>query len=427
MDFLAEGSADTALSDSQCVTLVDALIDRLSAGGPLRRVLIIPPDYTRRHSGAGALTVALWNRLHPATHVDILPALGTHRMMPDADIAEMFPGIPRERFFEHDWRRGVVTLGEIPGSVFREASEGRVDYPATVQVNRMLVEGGYDRIISVGQLVPHEVVGIANHSKNVFIGVGGADLIGKSHYLGAVFGMERIMGRAKTPVRDVLDYAGRVLAPHLPLVYLLTVRSHDAEGRLVTRGLFAGDDTGCFERGAALSRRVNLDRLDRAPATVVVWLDPREYRSTWLGNKAIYRTRMAVADGGRLIVLAPGVREFGEQPGIDKLIRQYGYRGTPAILEAVRTQADLAGNLAAAAHLIHGSSEGRFSITYCPGGLTCAEIEQVGYEYGDLAEMEQWYNVKDLRPGWNSLPGGEVFFVSNPGLGLWGTPDRLGD
>jgi hypothetical protein len=348
----------------------------------------------------------------------------------------MFPGVPHSVFHAHDWRNGVTALGELPASLVRQLSEGKLDVAIKVELDRLLTERTWDAIISVGQLVPHEVIGIANHAKNVFVGVGGSDLINKSHWLGAVHGIERIMGRADTPVRAVLDYASTHLARHLPIVYLLTVRARlsprplysGGEGRtnLVTRGLYAGDDRACFERGAKLCRQVNLDRLERAPKKVVVYLDPLEYKSTWLGNKAVYRTRMAIADAGELIVLAPGVRCFGEDPTIDRLIRRFGYRGTPATLEAVRAHPVLAANLSASAHLIHGSSEGRFTITYCPGHLSRADIEGVGFRYGDLAATAKRYDPQQLRDGWNQLADGEeVYYISNPALGLWGTADRF--
>ncbi len=131
--------------------------------------------------------------------------------------------------------------------------------------------------------------------------------------------------------------------------------------------------------------KVNFTVLDEAPRKMVVYLDPEEFHSTWLGNKAVYRTRMAIADGGELIVLAPGVKTFGEDRQIDGLIRKYGYTGTPRVMQLVRETEDLPKNLSAAAHLIHGSSEGRFRITYCPGHLSREEIESVGYGYADLA------------------------------------------
>jgi nickel-dependent lactate racemase len=426
MLYVAEGGADAELSDDQFLKAADVLLERLAARGPLRRVLLIPPDYTRAHSGAGPLTCRLFERLRERADVAILPATGTHFPLEESERLEMFPGIPPQSFRVHDWRNGVVTLGEVPAGVVAELSEGKVQLPAAVQVDRLLTDSAWDAIISVGQLVPHEVIGIANPVKNILVGAGGHDMIHKSHWLGAVYGMERIMGRVRTPVRALLTWAAERFLGGLPITYLLTVRSLTADGRLVTRGVFAGDDDACYARGAELCRAVNLDVLDRAPAKVVVSLDAQEYKSTWLGNKAVYRTRMAIADGGELVVLAPGVRQFGEDAAIDQLVRRFGYRGTPATLAAVAANPELSGNLSAAAHLIHGSSEGRFRTTYCPGKLTRAEIEGVGYEFGDLDTMNDHYRPDRLRPGWNEVGGEDVFYVPNPALGLWGTAKRFG-
>jgi nickel-dependent lactate racemase len=426
MEFIREGSAETVIDEQRVGGLLDSLLTQLRQRRPLRRVLLLPPDITRLHSWAGPLTCLLQERLAQDAAVAVLPATGTHTPMTEDEIARMFPTVPRSCFHAHDWRRGVVSLGEVPAALIRRVSGGHLDFAVQVEVDRLLALGNWDVILSIGQLVPHEVAGIANHSKNVFVGAGGSDFINKSHWLGAVHGIERTLGRADNPVREVLQHAAEGPGRGLPVVYLLTVRARDASGRLVTRGLFAGDDAACFRHGAELCRRVNLDVLERAPRKVVVYLDPLEYRSTWLGNKAVYRTRMAIAGGGELVVLAPGVRTFGEDPAIDLLVRTFGYRGTPATLEAVRTRPELAANLSAAAHLIHGSSEGRFAITYCPGHLEPGEIEKVGYQFGELDTMLRRYPPDRLKDGWNTLPGGEeVFYVSNPALGLWCTADRF--
>jgi nickel-dependent lactate racemase len=292
-------------------------------------------------------------------------------------------------------------------------------------VDKLLVEGGFDLILSIGQVVPHEVIGMANYNKNIFVGTGGSEGIHKSHFLGAVYGMERIMGRADTPVRRVLNYASENFARHLPIVYVHSVVAKNQRNELAVRGLFVGDDAACFERAAELSLRVNFVMLDHPIRKAVVYLDPAEFKSTWLGNKSIYRTRMALADHAELIVLAPGVREFGEDPAIDRLIRRYGYVGTPAVLQAVKSNADLAANLSAAAHLIHGSSEGRFTITYCPGHLSKEEIEGVNFRFADLGTMMKRYNPATLQDGPNVVDGEEVFFISNPALGLWAHRGRF--
>jgi nickel-dependent lactate racemase len=399
--------------------LRQALHQALDAIGPRRRVIAVPPDITRYHSRAGDLTQFAFEYYRDCL-TRILPATGTHTPMTRAESETMYPGLPRERFAIHDFRNGLATLGEVPTGFIREQSGGRLDFSWPVQIDKLLVEGNHDLILSIGQVVPHEVAGMANYNKNILIGAGGAESISRSHYLGAVYGMERIMGRADNPVRRVLNYATDHFARRLPVLYLLTVVSGGA-----LRGLFIGDDIECFERAARLSLEVNFAMLERPLRKAVVYLDPMEFKSTWIGNKAIYRLRMAMADGGELIVLAPGVRQFGEDPGIDALIRKYGYAGTPATLQAVAENADLAANLSAAAHLIHGSSEGRFTVTYCPGQLSREEIERAHFRYAPLGPMLERYDPGRLSDGVNIVDGEEVFFVSNPALGLWAHSGRF--
>jgi nickel-dependent lactate racemase len=413
-------------SDLSVVDLEEGLFHALRALGRRDRVLAIPPDMSRFHSRAGDLTRSAYEFFGERLSA-ILPAVGTHAAMTRGQIAKMFGCVPFELFHTHNWRKDVVTLGEVPAEYVREQSEGKLNYTWPVQINRMLVEGGFDLILSIGQVVPHEVIGMANYNKNILVGTGGPDSINRSHFLGAVYGMERIMGRSDTPVRRVLNYAARQFIHDLPIVYVLTVVGTNEDGRLGVRGLYIGDDDECFQKASELSLKVNFFMLDTEIRKAVVYLDPEELRSTWLGNKAIYRTRMALADGAELIVLAPGVKEFGEDATIDRLIRKHGYFGTPATLRAVEKDPELADNLGAAAHLIHGSSEGRFNITYCPGGLSRKEICDAGFGYADLQSMTKKYNPQKLKYGYNQVEGEEVFFVPNPGLGLWAYRGRFDD
>jgi nickel-dependent lactate racemase len=424
MIYFARGSTQGRITDAELRSGLAEAFEKLGRRG---RVLAIPPDYTRFHSMAGRITEMAWEHYGPAL-ADILPALGTHFAMTDNEIRAMFGATPASLFRVHQWRDDLETLGRIPPEFIREVSEGKLSYDWPAQVNRLLVAGGHDLILSIGQVVPHEVMGMAGYNKNIFIGTGGREAINKSHYLGAVYGMERMMGRADTPVRRVLNCAAERFTAQLPIVHALTVVGREPDGSLALKGLFVGDDHECFRRAAELSLRVNFTMVEEPLSKVVVWLDPDEFKSTWLGNKAIYRTRMAIADGGELVVLGPGIRQFGEDPVIDGLVRKYGYVGTPRILQLVEENADLRESLGVAAHLIHGSSEGRFSITYCPGGLSRAEVETAGFRHGDLDAMRGRYDPAALREGWNDLPGGErVYFISNPAIGLWSSRDRFRD
>jgi nickel-dependent lactate racemase len=419
--FCAIGSADTDLSPQQLQHLLDESLAKL---GQRNRVLVVPPDQSREHSRAGELTNYAWQYYGDRLQA-VLPALGTHTAMGPDQITRMFGDVPQNLFRVHNWRTDVETLGEVPSEFIREQSEGKLSYAWPAQVNRLISKGGFDLILSIGQVVPHEVIGMANYTKNILVGTGGREGINRSHYLGAVYGMERIMGRAENPVRAVLNYASDRFLHHLPIVYVLTVVSRRTEVGLAVRGLFIGDDSECFHLAADLSLKVNFEILDQPIQKAVVYLDPHEFHSTWLGNKAVYRTRMALADGADLIILAPGVKEFGEDKTIDSLIRKYGYRGTPATLAAVNVNADLASDLSAAAHLIHASSEGRFNITWCPGHLTREEVESVGFSYADLNTMLKRYDPGKLTHGQNQIDGEEIFFIGNPGLGLWAHRNRL--
>jgi nickel-dependent lactate racemase len=422
MLYFERGSATDRLTGDDLRAGLHAALAQL---GLRRRVLVVPPDFTRFHSQAGLLTRLAYDYFGSKL-TDVLPALGTHAAMTPEQIAEMFPGVPADLFRVHNWRTGITTVGEVPAEFVRKVSEGAADFSWPAQLANLIVNGGHDLILSIGQVVPHEVVGMANYNKNLFVGTGGAEGINKSHFVGAAYGMERMMGRADTPVRRILNYAGEHFTKHMPIVYVHTVVGRDADGLLQVRGLYVGDDAEVFNKAAALSLQVNFEMLDAPLSKVVVFLDPAEFKSTWLGNKSIYRTRMAMADQGELIVLAPGLKEFGEDAEIDRLIRKYGYHGTPATLKDVKANAELRNNLSAAAHLIHGSSEGRFSITYCPGHLTRQEIESVGFRYAELTAMTRRYDPSTLKDGWNILPDGErIFFISNPALGLWAFRGRF--
>jgi len=421
MLYYQRGSKTDVLSSED---LKKGLFEALDKLGKKKKVLVIPPDFTRYHSRAGELTNFAW-QYYSEVLTDILPALGTHFEMKESEITKMFGDIPKSLFRVHNWRDDIVTVGIVPSEFVEEVSEGKVNFQWEAQVNKLLIEGNFDLILSIGQVVPHEVVGMANYNKNIFVGTGGVEGINKSHYLGAAYGMERMMGRADTPVRKVLNYASEHFTRDMPIVYVQTVVGKNEEGALETKGMFIGDDVECFNKAAKLSLEVNFEMLDKPLKKVVVYLDPEEFKSTWLGNKSVYRTRMAIDDGGELIVLAPGLKEFGEDKTIDKLIRKYGYVTTPEVLKLVEQNEDLRENLSAAAHLIHGSSENRFTITYCPGYLTKEEIESVNFQYADLDEMTKKYDPSKLKDGFNIVEGEEIFYISNPAIGLWAYKERF--
>ena len=422
MELCYRAKTEKGLSGQEILSGVLASIE----GEKPKRALLLPPDFTRYHSNAGLITNMYYHVLTDrGCNVDIMPALGSHVPVTREQADKMFGDIPFEKFIAHSWRNDVVQIGRVPGELISEWTGGLWTEPVTAEINRRVMEDCYDLIISVGQVVPHEVIGMSNHAKNLFVGVGGSDMINKSHMIGAVYGMERMMGRDHTPVRRLFDYCLENFIKDRPIIFALTVTTAPG-GDICTHGLFIGDTRKLLEEAIALSQKKNIDFVETGIRKCVVYLDPSEFRSTWLGNKAIYRTRMAIADGGELIVLAPGVERFGEDAEMDRLIRRYGYRGRLKVLESFKESTELRQNMGAAAHLIHGSSDGRFRITYAVKSITQDEMRRVGFDAVSYSEAVKKYDPQRLSYGYNSMEDGEeIYFIPNPALGLWIDRERF--
>jgi nickel-dependent lactate racemase len=414
-----------------------------------KRVLLLPPDITRMHSGAGRLTEILYNLLAGEADVHVIPTLGQHGPHTPEENRQMFGSIPNERIHAHDWRGGSVPVGEIPARFVDEATQGAADWAIPIVLNRMLIEEPWDLIINIGHVVPHEVLGFANHNKNYFIGLGGKDLICAAHMAAASCGIENNLGNLITPVRACFNRAEDEYLGHLPDVYVQVVLAHKEQGAgsmergvrsreqndsplqapsstLVHTGVYVGDDLETYLAAARQSRDENITVFDEPVQKIVCVMQGDEFFSTWVANKAVYRTRMALADGGELVIIAPGLKRFGEQPEVDAFIRKYGYVGTPRVMEQYRSNADMQDLAHATAHLIHGSSEGRFAITYAPGHLTQKEIEGVNFRYAEINATIARYQPERCRQGWNTTPDGERFyFIPTPSAGLWATRQKL--
>jgi len=423
MVFFSEGAADLTIDRNRISDLIDNMLEKL---GNISRVLILPPDITRYHSYSGEITCMLYSKLKNNSYIEIMPTIGTHLPLSEEESDMMYKGIPYEIFRRHDWKNDIVRIGTIPSEIIRELTDGLVDFPVHCEINKTLIEGRWDQIISVGQLVPHELVGIANFNKNIFIGVGGKDIIDKTHFIGALYGLEKMMGHISSPVRKVLNYMSKNFTNQLPVSYILTVRGVNNDEQIVTRGIYAGNDEECYLRGAALCQEVNIKLLRKEYKKVIAYLDPEEFKSTWVGNKAIFRTRMAIANGGELIILCSGINTFGEDPVNDLIIRKYGYQNTEKLLKAVSENIDLTNNLTPVSHLIVSSPENRFKVIYAVKKLSRKEIESVYCNYADYEEIVKKYNPSKLKEGENIMPDGEeIFYVSNPAQGLWAEINRF--
>jgi nickel-dependent lactate racemase len=392
----------------------------------LRKVLLLPPDLTRAHSGAGKITETLYKALAEQCDVHVIPTLGQHVPHTAEQNRWMFGEIPNNRIHIHDWLGGVTRVGTIPAKLVEQSTGGISDWDIPIDLNTSLMRESWDLIINIGHVVPHEVLGFANHNKNYFIGLGGKETICTSHMAAAIYGIENNLGELITPLRHCFNWAENEYLGALPDVYLQVVMKRSPDDRLVTCGVYVGDDLETYLMAARASKRENITIVEEPIQKIVAVMQGDEFHSTWVANKAVYRTRMALADGGELLIIAPGLQRFGEQESVDALIRKYGYRGTLDTLKQYRENVDLQRLAHATAHLLHGSSEGRFTISYAPGYLDQEEIEQVGYNYVPLEEALKRYPPDRMTEGWNTMPDGEkVFFISTPSSGLWATKQRM--
>lgn len=424
MWFCEEGRPiDAAQQRELMMRLVDDIRARM--GPAIRSALLVPPDRTRYDSGGGDLTNALYHVLAPGCRTDVMPALGQHLPHTPEENRWMFGDIPEERIQAHGWESACARVGEVSGEFVRYATDGSADWPIPIDINEAVVKGGYDVVVSIGQVVPHEVLGFANHNKNIIIGVGGGSTIRASHLVSGCCGIEDTLGQIVTPLRACFNDAERNYLPDVPIVYVLAVKTRDASNEPVLSGLYMGDDMETYIRAARYARAHTVNVFDRPIRKAVCFMDGREYQSTWVANKGIYRTRMVLAEGGQLIVIAPGVRCFGDYEYVDRLIRQYGYKGRHHLMQACESDDEFRTLGHVPAHLIHGSSEDRFTVTYAPGGLTREDVEQVGYQYMDIGRALETYNPETLSEGFNTVDGEEIFFIGSPGQALWSSRNRF--
>ncbi|MBN1463192.1 MAG: DUF2088 domain-containing protein [Paludibacteraceae bacterium] len=406
----------TLLSAKKCLEHINA--------SP-KKVLLLPPDITRAHSGAGKITNILYHFFSASADVYVMPTLGQHVPHTPEQNKWMFGNIPEEKVLVHDWIKDGKHLGIIPADYVSKITEGKANWDIPVNVNRRLVDEKWDIILNIGHVVPHEVLGFANHNKNYFIGLAGKEMICASHMAAACYGIENNLGNLVTPLRHCFNKAQTEFLNHLPDAFIQVVMKYNANGKLVHSGFYCGNDVDTYLLAAEQSKAENITIVPPLKKVIAV-MQGDEFFSTWVANKAIYRTRKAMADGGELIIIAPGLKRFGEQDEVDDIIRKYGYSGTPKVMKAWKENYELQDLTHATAHLIHGSSEGRFKITYAPGHLTKEDIEQVNFNYLEYNKAIEMYHPEKLKDGFNTLPNGEeVYFISTPSAGLWTTKDKL--
>ncbi len=301
--------------------LARELPDALVAG---RKILVLTPDGTRT-CPLPLLVQALGRILGPrARQLDFLVALGSHPVLEEAQIMKLYglsPEVrsglfPRSRFLSHRWDipETLVPLGVISGAEIEELSGGLFREPVAVEINRLIFD--YDLLLLLGPVFPHEVAGFSGGNKYLFPGISGGSFLHFTHWLGAVITCWQTIGRKDTPVRRLLDRAaGLVPVPRLGISLAV-----GRDGALA--GLFGGTPEQAWSRAADLAERLHVVHTGRTYHTVL-GLAPAMYDELWVGGKVMYKLEQVVAEGGRLIICAPHIRELSRTWGSE--LRRIGY------------------------------------------------------------------------------------------------------
>jgi len=405
---IGEGSADTDLNHEQLSAIVEQALEIIKPG---ERILAIIPDKTRDDNTD--ILFPITSRILDQRSVksfDALVAQGTHPPMSPAQKVfklglDQFTGT----VFDHRWDRpeDLITLGELTADQVTELTAGLITKAVPVTLNKLLAPGIYDTVLVFGATVPHEVAGFAGGAKYFFPGVAGPELTHMTHWLGALAGIETIIGEVETPTRRLIE-AATALVP-AKIISLNTVLSRDDEGRLITYALFAGEIREALRKAAAVSGQVHIKYTGRKYKRVVALLDPH-YDELWVGGKASYKLGAIIEDGGELIIYAPHLTKISETHG--ELIEKYGYAPLESVRDMLGVSEELRENLCIAAHLAHVTYAGRldehghvvprYRITMASGldERTCRQVnlgyvDYRGFDYESLRDDPDTLIVKD--------------------------------
>jgi nickel-dependent lactate racemase len=289
-----------------------------------KKVLMIVPDGTRT-APVGLMFQTIYEQLGVVTEkLDVMVALGTHPPMSDDAICRRLEisGVDRNstyqhvRFFNHEWHNplSLSRVGVIPAEEIEALSNGLFSMDVPVDVNKRVFE--YDRILIVGPVFPHEVVGFSGGNKYLFPGISGPDLLNFFHWLGAVITTPKVIGSKWTPVRRVVDRAAAML-PIEKVCMAMVVRPDES-----LAGLFIGTPEQAWDDASELSKQIHITYKDR-PFHTILSCAPSMYNEIWTAGKAMYKLEPVLADGGELILYAPHVREISATHG--RTIREIGY------------------------------------------------------------------------------------------------------
>ena len=397
-DLFGEGSPEANLGRVAMRSIINDALSPIPEGS---RVVAIVPDKTRDDTTHILLPMAIDELTDKRLgSFEVLIAQGTHAPMTDSEKyaktgREAWATWTREsEIHDHRWNNPseLIELGELGSETVSELTGGTYSEGVKVSVNRRISPANCDVVLIFGAVLPHEVAGFAGGAKYLFPGVSGRELTNVTHWIGALSGIESVIGRVDTPVRRMIEAAADMVPARI--ISFSSVVSRVNDGTMKTRALFAGDLRKTFRAAAEVSRDAHIRRTGRKYKRVVALLD-RHFDELWTGGKASYKLGGIIEDGGELIIYAPHLTQFSRTHG--KKIERFGYAPIERIKELAASEPELAEDLCVAAHLAHvayagaraddGSVGGRFRITLA-SQISRERCERANLGYTEPAELD---------------------------------------
>ncbi len=384
---MGEGFADRSLTTDEVRQIVSSAGDEMQVAD--KRVLVIIPDGTRTMPMPLMFELLQQEVGERAAACDYLVALGTHPLMRDAQLSALV-GKPvinglcgATKVVNHRWDlpETFAELGVIPKEEAERISCSLLEEAIPVRINRMIID--YDQVLICGPVFPHEVVGFSGGNKYLFPGIGGPEIIGLTHWLGALLGSYELIGTHSTPVREVIDAAAELVK--VPVACLAAVITEDG-----VSGLYFGRAKEAWRAAADLSAQKHIVWIDQ-PFSKVLSVMPSLYDDLWTAAKGMYKVEPAVADGGEVIIYAPHISEVSYTHGgdIDKIgyhCRDYFVKQWEKFKDAPRS---------VLAHSTHLHGKGTYD---AEGGLESPRIK-VTLATGIPEERCRRINLGYLDPG----------------------------
>lgn len=343
-----------------------------------------------------------------------------------AERAELLPTIPADSF-QATANLRQLPVGEIPADVVREACGGLIEDPLPLTLPALFNAETWDGVVNLEAVVPNDLLGFTGPPQNRWLGLAGREFLNAASRIALLSGWENNIANLVAPLRQCLFWADKNCWPaNLPRLDIAVVWGDNFRNERSPIGFYAGVGEEAYLQAALLSRQHNVTVVEEGLQRVVAFFPGLRFASLWDVQQLLPRLAMCLADGGELILLAPGIERLAADDAPLAVYRRTGYLGAAELRERQRTDPELGNEPWLATHLLNGSTNGRSKIYHALDGIDAETLRALNLWPMELEETLFRYRPAKAKAGWNITNEGEkFFFIPDPTAGLWSTKKRL--